>query len=141
MISRRGLPCCLLLAAVFTGLPACGGPTPATADLATVDLAAAVDLTAPRDLATCSLIRPYSSKNPRCNACAQRACCGEINRCLAAPDCDDGYVLCLLACALGPADGGVKDCLAACAKSHPQGKLDYDAAIACVDRGCRADCV
>ena len=138
--SRRGPTLCLLVAALATGVPACSSPSPATADLATVDLAAPVDLSPPRDLAACSLIRPYSSKDPRCNACAQRGCCGEINRCLADPDCDDGYVLCLLACALGPADGGVKDCLAACAKSHPRGKLEYDAAIACVERSCRAEC-
>lgn len=95
--------------------------------------------------ASCSLIKPYSSKDAACNACAAERCCAPVNGCLGDPRCDDDYVNCILACALTPDDGGTGDaaiasCLDDCAAMHPAGKAEYDAAIACVDTSCKDVC-
>jgi hypothetical protein len=98
---------------------------------------------APTDAGSCKLTKPYSSKNMACNACAQSKCCAEINACYADADCDDGYVNCILACALLPddaGDAGISTCLADCGKQYPKGKTEYDAAIGCADTKCAAEC-
>lgn len=96
------------------------------------------------DGGTCTLVKPYSSKNVVCNQCAQTKCCAEINGCLGDPKCDDDYVNCILACALLPddagADAGTKPCLDQCGKDFPQGKAEYDVAIGCADTKCKVEC-
>jgi hypothetical protein len=121
----------------------------------TIDTATGTDTTvdartdAPRDVigdASCRLHKVYSSKNATCNACAQATCCETLNTCFDDPRCDDEYVNCILACALLPDDAGgdtggaLRDCLADCATKHPAGKSEYDAAIACVEGACVAEC-
>ncbi len=93
---------------------------------------------APAD-AACTLVRPYSSSDPECNACAQAACCEEINACLLAEACDDSYVNCMLACVL-EADADVDACIAQCDADYPEGKVLYEAAIGCADAHCAAEC-
>lgn len=91
--------------------------------------------------APCKLVKPYSTKNAPCNQCAESTCCVELNGCLASPDCDDFYVNCTLACALGRApDAGLSACLGACAKDYPKGKAEYDVAIGCADSRCATEC-
>lgn len=95
------------------------------------------------DAPACQLQKPYSSQDADCNACAEEKCCALINACYADPDCDDGYVNCILACALLPGDAGdagVESCLTDCAAQHPTGKAEYDAAIACADGKCGGPC-
>jgi hypothetical protein len=93
------------------------------------------------DLTACKLLKPYSTKNTVCNACAEAKCCVEINGCLGDLECDDAYVNCTLACALAPApDAGVSSCLQQCAKDHPKGKTEYDLAIGCADSKCATEC-
>jgi hypothetical protein len=141
----------LISAALLTVLGACSSdPSPPADARASVAPEAraearpaergAADL-APADLAPCKLVKPYSTKNAVCNQCAESRCCVELNACLGSPDCDDAYVNCTLACALGRApDAGVSACLDQCAKAHPKGKLEYDAAIGCADSKCAAEC-
>jgi len=91
------------------------------------------------DASTCKLSKPYSSSNATCNACAEAECCALVNACFSDPDCDDGYVNCILACALLPedaGDAGIEPCLAVCATDHPKGKGEYDAAIGCAESKC-----
>lgn len=110
-------------------------PAPPADAAADHSIAVAIDL-------ACGLRRPYSSKNAPCNACAGRACCGVVNTCLADLECDDGYVNCTIACTFG-LDGGVpavKACLADCARQHPRGAAEYEAAIGCVDKACAKEC-
>ncbi len=95
--------------------------------------------------ATCKLVKAYSSKNAKCNACAEAKCCVEINGCLGDPKCDDEYVNCILACALLPADAGdagaeAKACIAKCGTDFPVGKAAYDKAIGCADAQCATEC-
>jgi len=98
------------------------------------------------DTATCTLVKPYSTKDTACNACAQSKCCAEVNACLGDKRCDDDYVNCILACALLPDDAGgdasaaMTACLADCAAKSPEGKAEYDAAIGCVDTACKGIC-
>jgi len=97
----------------------------------------------PTDAGACTLTKPYSSKNATCNACAQAHCCAAINACYADKDCDDGYVNCILACALLPGDAGdagVASCLADCGAQYPTGKVEYQAAIGCADTACAVEC-
>ncbi len=93
------------------------------------------------DAAACTLVRPYSSKDAVCNACAQKECCAQINTCLSDTQCDDGYVNCLLACVLvddaGPGtDAGIAMCETACGAQYPKGHTEYDIATGCVDTAC-----
>jgi len=100
-------------------------------------------LDAPFDAPGCTLDKPYSSKNAACNACAEQECCVAINACYADSDCDDGYVNCILACALLPpdaGDAGIASCLDECGAQHPAGKAKYDAAIGCADSKCAGPC-
>jgi hypothetical protein len=90
--------------------------------------------------AACTLVRPYSSSNPVCNACAEKACCEPINACLLAEACDDFYVNCMLACVIGTDAGEVDPCIAQCDADYPAGKVLYDAAIGCADTVCAAEC-
>ncbi|MBK8996827.1 MAG: hypothetical protein IPM35_13910 [Myxococcales bacterium] len=95
------------------------------------------------DAPACQLHKPYSSADADCNACAEAGCCALINACYSDPDCDDGYVNCILACALLPGDAGdagVESCLADCAAQHPAGRAEYDAAIGCADAKCAGPC-
>lgn len=100
------------------------------------------------DASTCKLVKPYSSKDVTCNACAQRECCAAVNGCFSEAECDDGYVNCILACALLPddagpdasADAGIDACKAVCAKDYPNGKTAFDTAIGCVDTACATEC-
>lgn len=95
------------------------------------------------DAPACQLQKPYSSQDADCNACAEAECCALINACYSDPDCDDGYVNCILACALLPGDAGdagVASCLADCAAQHPTGRDEYDAAIGCADAKCAGPC-
>lgn len=95
------------------------------------------------DAPACQLTKPYSSKDADCNACAEQQCCALINACYADADCDDGYVNCILACALLPGyagDAGVESCLTDCATQHPTGRASYDAAISCADAKCAGPC-
>lgn len=95
------------------------------------------------DAPACTLTKPYSSKNTGCNACAEQKCCALVNACLDDPACDDGYVNCILACALDPGDGGdagVATCIAACDAQYPVGKAEYDAAIGCAESKCATEC-
>ena len=94
---------------------------------------------APAD-AACTLVRPYSSSNPTCNACAEKACCEQINACLLAEECDDSYVNCMLACVIGTDAGEVDPCIAQCDADYPSGKVLYDAAIGCADTACAVEC-
>lgn len=94
---------------------------------------------APAD-AACTLVRPYSSSNPTCNACAEKACCEPINACLLAEECDDFYVNCMLACVIGTDAGEVDPCIAQCDADYPAGKVLYDAAIGCADTACAVEC-
>ena len=99
------------------------------------------------DGATCKLVKPYSTKDEDCNACAEQACCKPINNCYLSSDCDDGYVNCLLACVLLPddagadgGDGGVAACTAECDLHFALGSAQYKALAACVDGACAALC-
>ncbi|MBE7478698.1 MAG: hypothetical protein HS104_01730 [Polyangiaceae bacterium] len=95
------------------------------------------------DAPACQLQKPYSSQDAACNACAEAECCALINVCYSDPDCDDGYVNCILACALLPGDAGdagVESCIADCAAQHPAGRDEYDAAIGCADAKCAGSC-
>jgi|GEM_PF-4954375 hypothetical protein len=105
-----------------------------------VDMASPTD--AGIDAAPCKLINPYSTKNEICNTCAEEKCCVEINECLTAPQCDDLYVNCILACALLPdnSDAGVPECVAQCGTDYPDGKAGYLKAIGCADTKCAAVC-
>jgi hypothetical protein len=95
----------------------------------------------------CTLIRPYSTQNAACNACAEEKCCVEVNGCLADTDCDEGYVNCAIGCALdfdagpdaGP-DAMPTACLEDCAQQYPKGRQEYDAAIGCAEGACAAEC-
>ncbi len=92
---------------------------------------------------SCALVSPYSTKNKACNDCATAKCCAEINGCLADTVCNDDYVNCILACALGPADAGdagIAACEATCASQYPKGKAEYDTATGCADSKCKAEC-
>jgi hypothetical protein len=94
----------------------------------------------PRD-ATCSLVKPYSTKDKVCNDCAAEKCCAEVNDCLGDKRCDDDYVNCILACALLPDDAGdAGGCIGECGTKYPEGKALYDTAIACVEEAC-PDCM
>lgn len=134
------LPLLLLSACASSAEPA------ATGDAAPDVAADAVDASGDADAASCTLKKPYSSKDGDCNACAEARCCAEVNGCLADPRCDDDYVNCILACALIPpdagdaGDAGVAACVADCGAAHPQGKAAYDAAIGCVDTRCADVC-
>ena len=110
---------------------------------APADVASDEPATPDADGAACSLTKPYSSSDTDCNACAEESCCAEVNACYADPDCDDGYVNCILACALLPGDAGeagTEACLQDCETQFPVGKQKYDAAIGCVEAGCAAAC-
>ncbi len=98
------------------------------------------------DASSCKLVRPYSSKDVDCNECAEAKCCAVVNACFDEKDCDDGYVNCLIGCALekkdaGP-DGGdpLKACKDECAIDYPKGKPLYDAFSSCVDGACAVPC-
>ena len=107
------------------------------------DVTDANDANDATDASACSLTKPYSSKNAACNACAEQHCCVAVNACYADPDCDDGYVNCILACALLPGDAGdagVAACTADCDAQYPKGKQEYDAAIGCADTQCASEC-
>ena len=132
-------------AAIDTGAP--GDATPDRVGSGdTSETAEATAAEASSDTASCALHKPYSTKNAACNACAQARCCAVLNDCFDDLRCDDDYVNCILACALLPADAGpdagdaTGACLADCAAKHPAGKTRYDAAIACVDGTCAAEC-
>lgn len=91
----------------------------------------------------CLLAKPYSSQDKDCNACAEEACCAQVNGCLTDPRCDDDFVNCTLACALLPDDTdpeAIKACVAGCEEQHPEGKKLYDDAIGCVDKACAKEC-
>lgn len=91
----------------------------------------------------CLLAKPYSSQDKDCNACAEEACCAQVNGCLTDPRCDDDFVNCTLACALLPDDTdpeAIKACVADCEGQHPEGKKLYDDAIGCVDKACAKEC-
>jgi hypothetical protein len=110
-------------------------------------LEASADADAPdvQDAGACTLVKPYSSQNATCNACAEQHCCQQVNACTSDQECDDSYVNCILACALLPADGGAADagidpCLSDCASQYPKGKLEFDAAIGCAESSCSAEC-
>ena len=93
------------------------------------------------DTSPCKLVKPYSSKDPVCNGCAEAKCCAEINGCLGETKCDDDYVNCILACSLLPEpDAGVPVCLQQCATAHPVGKAAYDVAIGCAEAKCATEC-
>ena len=116
-----------------------------TGDASTADgpSDAGSDVTDASDASACALSKPYSSKNVACNACAEQHCCAAVNACYADPDCDDGYVNCILACALLPddaGDAGVAACIADCDAQYPKGKQEYDAAIGCADTQCASEC-
>lgn len=93
------------------------------------------------DQTACKLVKPYSTKNAVCNACAETRCCAEINGCLGDPACDDDYVNCILVCALSPApDAGTSACVSQCGKDHPKGRAEYDVATNCADGKCASEC-
>jgi hypothetical protein len=95
------------------------------------------------DASACTLSKPYSSKNAACNACVEQHCCDAVNACYADLDCDDGYVNCILACALLPddaGDAGLAACVADCDSQYPQGKQEYEAAVGCADTQCTSEC-
>jgi hypothetical protein len=94
------------------------------------------------DAQPCVLAKPYSTKNPTCNSCAEQKCCAQMNDCFVDPACDDTYVNCILACALFPdgGDAGMSLCMEDCGVQAPQGKLEYDAAIGCADANCVSEC-
>lgn len=140
----------VLLPLVLLGC-AGGGSDPVTTTDAVVDTAtdASVEDVSPEVAAetsadaACSLVKPYSSKDKVCNACAQEKCCAEVNGCLGDTRCDDDYVNCILACALfdsGAGDAGTAACLADCGSKYPAGKTAYDAAIGCVETRCSTVC-
>ena len=136
-------------------------PSSAVADASTRDGAASSDggkdATSARDSAAdasvdsasaCVLVKPYSSKDPTCNACAEEYCCAEVNDCRTNAACETDYVDCILACALFPDDAGpdvdasagVADCIAACDANFPEGSAKYAAATGCVDTKCINEC-
>lgn len=91
--------------------------------------------------ASCSLVKPYSSKDKTCNDCAASHCCLEVNACLGDKRCNDDYVNCILACALLPDDAGdAGGCISDCGTMYPAGKALYDGAIGCVEAKCPTDC-
>lgn len=93
------------------------------------------------DAAACALVKPYSSQDVDCNACAEASCCAEVNACLLDADCDDGYVNCAIVCALEATDAGTEPaCLDDCAQQYPKGAMEYDAAIGCVHTACMTEC-
>ena len=100
--------------------------------------------------ATCKLVKPYSSKDKTCNACAETECCAQVNGCLGDTVCDDDYVNCILACVLlgddagadadaGP-DAGIPACEKRCGAQFPKGETEYVTATGCVDTRCKTDC-
>lgn len=136
----------LFLSTVILSLAACSSSAPAVdagPDLPVVDTGPLRDGVADvgADTAPCVLVKPYSTKDPVCNQCAEQRCCPEINACLGDPECDDAYVNCMLACALTPVpDAGVSACLDQCAADHPAGKASYDVAIGCAESRCAVEC-
>jgi hypothetical protein len=95
---------------------------------------------APLDSDPCVLAAPYSSSDPVCNECAEKACCEEINACLTDPECDDSYVNCMLACVIDAEPEEIGPCIAICDEDYPIGKAKYDAAIQCADTHCATEC-
>lgn len=101
------------------------------------------------DSAACKLVRPYSTKTPACNTCAEQHCCALINTCLNDDSCDNGYVDCILGCALitpsdagsdADVDAGIASCENACAVQYPTARNEYDAFATCVDSNCKTPC-
>jgi len=127
----------LLLVLVAT-LLGCGEPTRQPSDLGVADSAQ------PADLLTCTLVKPYAATEAVCNDCAEARCCAEVNGCYGSASCDEDYVNCYLACGLfaEPDAGGtdVTACVADCDAQHPAGKLQFEAAIGCVEQRCSAEC-
>lgn len=136
----------LFLSSLILSLAACSSAAPAAdaaLDAPRVDTGPLRDGAgdAGADAAPCVLVKPYSTKDPVCNQCAEQRCCPEINACLGDPACDDAYVNCMLACALAPVpDAGVDACLAQCDADHPTGKASYDVAIGCAESRCAVEC-
>jgi hypothetical protein len=135
-------------ALALCSLPGCSGRDATTLlGDAAVSADAAADVSpkpvpdASVDAEACTLSAPYSTKNERCNTCAEAHCCADINACYASKDCDQGYVNCLIACAVTEKDKPAYDaCAGVCAKDYPAGKVLYDAFSVCVDTACPTPC-
>jgi hypothetical protein len=143
-----------LVPLAFFLLPACSGKdatslladasasTDAAADAqpkADANLTPAPDASA--DAAACTLTAPYSTKNQLCNTCAEAHCCAAINACYASKDCDEGYVNCVIACALTEKDKPAYDaCAAVCSKDYPTGAKLFNTINACADKSCATEC-
>ncbi len=151
VVSALAVASCAIASCTTSSSP----PAPSVADAAVGDGASTAPTDATRadraspagDAATCKLVKPYATRDVDCNVCAERACCALINDCYENPDCDDGYVNCLLACVLLPddagadgGDAGVAQCTAQCAAEYPTGSAQYDALSTCVDAECASDC-
>ncbi len=153
-VRRVKLPIVFLIPIALASLFACSGKdatgllgdasVDATADAKVSDASdagpdAAID--AKTDAPACKLTAPYSTKNQGCNVCAEAHCCTDINACYASKDCDEGYVNCVIACALTEKDKPAYDiCAATCAKEYPTGAKLYDAFSVCIDKACAPEC-
>lgn len=112
------------------------------------DAGSSTDATGAKDAPACKLTKPYSTKDANCNQCAEAHCCEAVDACYADPDCDDGYVNCILACVILPddagadadVDGGVAKCTAQCDAQYPDGKAEYDAITTCIAHSCATAC-
>ena len=125
---------------VLCAFSACSG-TGASTLLGDAAVDSAVDAQARADAPQCKLTSPYSTKDQDCNVCAEAKCCTPINACLASKDCNDGYVNCIVACAITEKDKAANDrCSAVCAKDYPDGEKLFTTFSACVDNGCVLEC-
>ncbi len=106
-----------------------------------IDGAVEAGIDAKADAPLCKLTAPYSTKDLDCNVCAEANCCIEVNACLASKDCDQGYVNCIIACALTEKDKAAYDkCATACAADYPAGEKLYVGLGLCVDAACATAC-
>ena len=93
------------------------------------------------DAPACKLTAAYSTKDQDCNLCAEAYCCAQVNACFASKDCNDGYVNCVIACALTEKDkAGYDKCAAICATDYPTGDKLFAGLNLCVDTACKTEC-
>ncbi len=94
------------------------------------------------DATTCKLLKVYSSSNRACNACAEKECCEIINACFSSKACDEDYINCSLACVLetDASKSAIDHCVKECQRIYNDGYMLFDAANACAESKCTADC-
>lgn len=94
------------------------------------------------DAGSCTLVKPYATKDVDCNTCAEKNCCAEVNDCYNNLACDDSYVNCMLACVLTEDAGKpeIDACIADCGTQYPEGKTIYETLDTCIVGKCTTEC-